>query len=75
MVVKTVSKKNADSFINQGGKSSLKHVEEKNILLRVPVEMLEALDEIKSAMIGKTSRNTLILQAIQEFITKPNKSN
>ena len=32
-------------------------------------------DEIKSAMIGKTSRNTLILQAIQEFITKSNKSN
>ena len=58
--------------INRGG-SSTKAMDEKKeriFNLRVPEEMVEKVDALRKARIGQVSRNTWILEAIEDKIER-----
>lgn len=61
------------ALINKGGspaKDDKKKVEEKPILLRVPSDALEKIDEIVSSKQIKTPRHTWLLEAVFEKLER-----
>ena len=62
-----------NALISKGGsvaENTEKQVGEKPILIRVPVEALEKIDEIVSAKKIKTPRHTWLLEAIFEKLER-----
>ena len=62
-----------NALISKGGSpatNNQKKVEEKPILLRVPSDVLERIDEIVSSKQIKTPRHTWLLEAVFEKLEK-----
>lgn len=70
---KPAKEKDINALINKGGsvaKNGNKKLEEKPILIRIPAEVLEKIDEIVSAKKIKTPRHTWLLEAVFEKLEK-----
>ncbi len=63
-----------DAVINRGGTSSASQEEnqekERIFNLRVPESLVEKVDDLRKRRTGKISRNTWILEAIADKITR-----
>lgn len=72
---KQAKEQNINTLINKGGsvaQSDGKQSGEKPILIRIPVEALEKIDEIVSAKKIKTPRHTWLLEAVFEKLERDN---
>ncbi len=70
---KHVKEQSINALINKGGsiaQNDGKHLGEKPILIRIPADVLEKIDEIVSAKKIKTPRHTWLLEAIFEKLEK-----
>ena len=73
---KSVSRRpqDIDEIINRGGTSSAsqeEHTEKERVFnLRVPESLVEQVDALRKRRTGKISRNTWILEAIEDKITR-----
>ena len=77
MTDKSVSRRpqDIDAVINRGGSSSAasqeEHTERERIFnLRVPESLVEKVDTLRKRRTGKISRNTWILEAIEDKIKR-----
>jgi hypothetical protein len=66
--------KDIDAVINRGGASAVPHdvdkEKERIFNLRVPERMVEQVDALRKKRTGKISRNTWILEAIEDKIER-----
>ena len=63
-----------DAVINRGGSSSAsqeEHTEKERVFnLRVPESLVEKVDALRKRRTGKISRNTWILEAIEDRVNR-----
>ena len=67
-----VDEKKLDSFISRGGSTptaEISELKDHRLTLRIPQEMLNSLDELRSKRKAKISRTVLILDMLEKSIS------